>query len=442
MNKPQVAIIGGGCAGLAAAVELAAQGVQVTLFEAAPHLGGRARGLTWQGKRLDNGQHILIGAYRETLRLLQLAGTHPRATLSRLPLKWVQWGKFELEAVAALPAPLHILAGLLRAKGLTWGERLAALAFMAKLKLGGFHIAHDEPLAVFLARHQQPKSLVEWLWQPLCLAALNTPLDQASTRVFLNVLRDSFSQGKSDSDLLLPRHDLSRLLAAPLARFIEARGGEIRLANPILAIHAEPEGVGYRLQTPDGLACFQYVIIAAPPFRLPSLIATLPALQPVVQCVEALQYQPIVTLYLQYPETVALPFPMIGLCGGHAQWVLDRGALDGQRGLLAVVISAEGAHQALTQEALAQIVSQELAHAFPALPAPLWHKVINEKRATFACTPDLPRPEQRTALPGLYLAGDYTAGDYPATIEGAIRSGVQCAHLVVESFPHHESAAN
>jgi uncharacterized protein with NAD-binding domain and iron-sulfur cluster len=123
---------------------------------------------------------------------------------------------------------------------------------------------------------------------------------------------------------------------------------------------------------------------------------------------------------------------MIGLTGGHVQWVLDRGALDGQHGLLAAVISAEGPHQGLTQEALAAEVTQELAQAFPHLPSPEWHKVIAEKRATFACHPSLPRPAQRTTLTNFYLAGDYTAGDYPATIEGAVRSGVKCAHLILK----------
>jgi uncharacterized protein with NAD-binding domain and iron-sulfur cluster len=124
---------------------------------------------------------------------------------------------------------------------------------------------------------------------------------------------------------------------------------------------------------------------------------------------------------------------MIGLTGGHVQWVLDRGALDGQHGLLAAVISAEGRHQTITQEALATEAARELAQAFPDLPAPGWHKVIAEKRATFACRPNLLRPTQRTPLSNFYLAGDYTAGDYPATIEGAVRSGVKCAHLILEN---------
>jgi uncharacterized protein with NAD-binding domain and iron-sulfur cluster len=133
---------------------------------------------------------------------------------------------------------------------------------------------------------------------------------------------------------------------------------------------------------------------------------------------------------------------MIGLTRGHGQWVFDRGLLCGQDGLLAVVISAEGLHQQLSQQQLALAVAQELSTAFPQLGAPLWHKAIAEKRATFGCISGLQRPAQQTALPGLYLAGDYTAGPYPATIEGAIRSGSSCASAIIRNIatrnpPHH-----
>jgi squalene-associated FAD-dependent desaturase len=425
----RVAVIGGGCAGLAAAATLAEQGIPVTVFEAAKQLGGRARGLNWKGKRLDNGQHILIGAYRDTLRLMRLAGVEEATALMRLPLELIQHRQFRLRASARLPAPLHILSGLLRAQGLTFRERWAALRFMTALRLQGFRLAQDEPLSDFLARYHQPERVIRWLWEPLCLAALNTPLSQASAQVFLNVLRDSFATTKDASHLLLPRLDLSSLLAEPLAGYIRSQGGELRLGTTVASIEAE--GEEFELSTSTEKELFSHVIAAVSPFRLAELAAQLPPLAAAVQQCEGYIYQPIYSVYVQYPDSVHLPFPMLGLGGGHAQWVLDRGSLDGQAGLLAVVISAEGAHQQLTQEVLAESVIRELAHAFPGLPAPLWSKVIAEKRATFACLPNLERPDQRTPLANFYLAGDYTAGDYPATIEGAVRSGIRCARLIL-----------
>jgi squalene-associated FAD-dependent desaturase len=434
-SKPRVAIIGGGCAGLAAAARLAEKGITASLFEASPQLGGRARGLQWKGQRLDNGQHILLGAYSETLRLLKLAGVDQNQALLRLPLQLTMYEQFELSAHGGAPAPLHILLGLLRAKGLSLHERLAAIRLMIWMKLTGFTLAQDETLQNLLSRKTQPARLIKLLWEPLCLAALNTPLKGASAQVFLNVLRDSFAKAKSDSDMLLPRHDLSALLAEPLAAYIKSRDGHIQTNAPVATLH--PVNNGFLVQTEDGASTeFTHVIIAVSSFRLPALVSHLPALAEIASLCSQFKHQPIYTIYLQYPTTVKLDMAMTGFAEGYSQWVFDRGSLCGQHGLLAVVVSAEGPHQKLTQENLALAVAKELASAFPQLPAPLWHKVIAEKRATFACSANLQRPLQKTPLPGLYLAGDYTtdgdrANAYPATIEGAVRSGVQCADHVI-----------
>lgn len=433
-SQPHVAVIGGGCAGLAAGVELAANNVAVTLFEASPHLGGRARGVPWKELALDNGQHILLGAYSHTLRLLELAGVNLDQSIERIPLRLHMQGELDLRASPALPAPLHILAAFLRARGLSISERLATLRFMTWMQIAGFTLPIDEPLQTLLQRKRQPARLTRLLWEPLCLAALNTPIQQASAQVFLNVLRDSFARARSDSDMLLPKYDLSTLLAEPMAKFVRCHGGEIRLGTTVSQISKTRQ---FEVVTDDGgHKEFSHVILAVPPFRLAPLLHRFDEMREIVSQVAQFEYQPIYTVYLQYPETVQLHAPMLGLVDKHSQWVFDRGRLYGQPGLLAVVLSAEGAHQQISLQALAEVVTAELAQAFPGLPAPLWHKIIAEKRATFACKPDLSRPQQRTPVPGLYIAGDYTtdgvtANLYPATIEGAMRSGVQCAHDIL-----------
>lgn len=429
-SQPRVAVIGGGCAGLAAAVELAGNNVAVTLFEASPHLGGRARGVSWKGLALDNGQHILLGAYSHTLRLLKLAGVNLDQAIERISLRLHMQGELDLKAPSALPAPLHILAAFLRARGLSMSERLAALRFMAWMQIIRFKLPKDEALQTLLQRKQQPQRLTRLLWEPLCLAALNTPIQQASAQVFLNVLRDSFAKARSDSDMLLPKCDLSTLLAEPMADFVRRHGGELRLGETVNQINKTGQ---FEVVTDDsGHEEFSHVILAVPPFRLAPLLGNSDLMHETASQVARFEYQPIYTVYLQYPVTVRLHEPMTGLVGTHGQWVFDRGRLYGQSGLLAVVLSAEGAHQKLSQQTLAEVVTAELAQAFPNLPAPLWHKVIAEKRATFACKPDMARPQQKTPVAGLYIAGDYTtdgitANLYPATIEGAVRSGVQCA---------------
>lgn len=432
-----VAVIGGGCAGLAAAARLAEHNVPVTLFESSPQLGGRARGVQWKGHTLDNGQHILLGAYSETLSLLKLAGIDEKQALLRLPLKLTMQPSFELRACRLLPAPLHILAGFITAKGLSYSDRWQAIRFMAWMKLIGFKLSQDIPLADLLRIRGQSHALIKLLWEPLCLAALNTPISTASGQVFLNVLRDSFSKAKTDSDMLLPKLDLSSLMAEPLASYIRQHGGQIHTSCPVESI--ETETVQFNVNTANGVQQkFSHVIAAVSPFRLSALTTQLPELISTASQPEVMQHQPICTIYLQYDAAFKLAEPMTGLTHGLGQWVFDRGQLYGQDGLLAVVISAEGEHQKLRQEALVKRIVDELCYAFPPLAdtlnQPLWHKVITEKRATFACTANLDRPAMRTDLPNFYLAGDYVSGDYPATIEGAARSGSKAAEAIIESI--------
>jgi squalene-associated FAD-dependent desaturase len=394
----------------------------------------------WKGLSLDNGQHILLGAYSATLRLMELAGVAQKQVLLRIPLQLHMQDELALSASRHLPAPLHIISAFLLAKGLSPNERLAAIRFMAWMNLAKFTLAKDETLQDLLQRKRQPDRLTRLLWEPLCLAALNTPIAEASATVFLNVLRDSLAKSRADSDMLLPRCDLSSLLAEPLGRYIENNGGTVRLDTAIT--HLESHAEGFHVQTGDKTyATFTHVIAATSPFRLKPFISNLPQLADITGIVSRFQYQPIYTLYLQYPEPAQLAVPMIGFSKdktAYSQWVFDRGSLCGQPGLLAVVISAEGRHQELSQQELANAVIQEIAQAFPHLPEPLWHKVIAEKRATFACKAGMARPPQKTALSRFYLAGDYTTDGmvsslYPGTIEGAVRSGLQCAnHVLVE----------
>ncbi|PWB48890.1 MAG: desaturase [Nitrosomonadales bacterium] len=421
----RVAIIGGGYAGLAAAVTLAQQNIPVTLFEAGKTLGGRARGMSYRGVSMDNGQHILLGAYRETLRLMALAGTRHDAVL-RLPLALSIPGHFALKT-PALPAPLHLVSGLLLARGLPLGERLAAIRFAVSLRLKNFRLPQDTSVASLLALYHQEGEIGRLLWEPLCLAALNTPIEQASAQVFLNVLRDSFSRARSDSDVVLPRADLSALFPLAAGEFICKHGGRVLTGSRIRSIERDDEN--FILGREGGTENFSHVICATAPQHALTLLSGLPETAPAIKMLNGFAYQPIATIYLQYPHDTRLPAPMLGLTGGFAQWVFDRGHTHGTPGLLAVVISAEGEHQDWPAEQLAGKIHLELQRAF-ALPPPLWHKAIIERRATFACTVGLKRPPQATGLKNFYLAGDYTAGDYPATIEGAVRSGAKAAALI------------
>ena len=426
-DELSVAVIGGGYAGMATAVTLAAGGAQVTVFERARQLGGRARGVERHDARLDNGQHILLGCYRETLRLVGQVGGDPDADFRRLPLQLTLHGHFELRA-PALPAPLHLLAALLSARGLSWGERYAAARFMLAMRGRGYRLPHDQSAAALLAAQRQPPRLTRLLWEPLCIAALNTPLAQASAQVLLNVLRDSLDGHRADSDMLLPRRDLTALFPERAAGYLHTHGGALHRSRGIARIEAD--GLAFRLHDDQSASHrFDQVVCAASPADAVRLLADLDGAT--ADRIRALPFQPIYTVYLRYPPGVRLPQAMLGLDGGVSQWLFDQGQLSGQDGLLAAVISAEGLHQDWSHAELAARVGDELRTRLGITAQPLWNQVIAEKRATFACRPGLARPAAATALPGLWLAGDYTEGDYPATLEGAVRSGIRAAQAVL-----------
>lgn len=438
-SKAHVAIIGGGLAGLSAAAALAEQGVQTTLFEAGPHFGGRARSVAVefnsQTFQVDNGQHILLGAYNETLKLLKRVNVQDTQVFLRLPMQLKITSPrhktlFKLANLNYLPHPLNQLFGFLYCQGLSLAERFSVIQFLFKLKTSRYQLTIDLPLKDFLIKNNQSNKLVKFLWEPLCLAALNTPIHLASSKIFLNVLRDTFNNAKDSSDFLIPKLDLSQILSTPILRYLQANQSTILHNKRIRSIKLIENG--FELATKSEHYTFSHVIIATAARKLKELTAELPKLDFITSQTAHYDYQPIYTVYLQYPSHVTLPQSMLGLVDVESQWVFDRGQLCGQHGLIAVVISAEGTHQKLTQDMLALTVAQELRLAFPHLPKPLWHKVIAEKRATFSCNVNLPRPANITPYPNLFLAGDYTYADYPATIEGAVRSGLACANLILK----------
>ena len=415
----RIAVIGAGYAGLAAAVELTAAGKCVEVFEASRTLGGRARAVQVDGLTADNGQHILVGAYSETLRLMRTVGADPQSLLRRTPLRFEFPGEFLMSA-PRLPAPLHTAFALLLAKGLDWPEKWAAIRLMQGLQATRFRIEPDVTVTEWLDLNGIPPRQRRFLWEPLCIAALNTPAERASAQVMANVLRDSLAGSRSASDMLLPQVDLSSLFPQPAERFIAQGGGAVHCGRRIASMRRV--NGGWML---DGAGPFGQVVLAVAPYHLGGLVPELAA------GIAAFDWEPIVTSYFRYPSTVRLPQPMLGVDAGLAQWLFDRGALCGQHGLIAAVISARGRHLDLPAAELERGIHAEIAHLVPALPAPLAVQTITEKRATFACTPSLRRPDARTGQPGLWLAGDYVAGEYPATIEGAVRSGVAAARLLI-----------
>lgn len=405
----KVAVIGGGWAGLAAAVELTAGGARTTIFEAGRVPGGRAREVSIDGHRLDNGQHILLGAYRETLGLMRRVGVDPEQLLDRRPLQVIDNQGFRL-SLPKLPAPLNVAWGLLGARGVSLAEKLKTALWMESVKGRRFQLEEDTTVATWLDRAGQTGALRHHLWEPLCLAALNTLAERASAQLFANVLRDSLgSSRRADTDLLIPQCTLGELLPEPAMRWLGEHGAELRLGSRVSQLLPDDHGV-----TVDGER-FDATILATAPRHANQLY---PALQFTDAC------EPIATVYLKFRPKTTMPFPLHNLLGGHGQWVVDRG-----NGLFGCVLSGHGDWESLDDEALANTLQNELQ--FPERAD--WHKIIREKRATFTAHPGLPRPDFRTPHSRLFLAGDYTWADYPATLEGAVRSGLRAGRAALVS---------
>jgi hydroxysqualene dehydroxylase len=333
-----------------------------------------------------------------------------------------------------LPAPMHMLIGLLRATGLGFDDKLSLARFSTTARWMDWQLDVDCSVAELLDRYDQTDRLIRLMWRPLCIAALNTPPERASARVFLNVLRDSLGTRRAASDMLIPKVDLTQLFPQQASAFIERHGGEIRYGATVRQIASATNGWNLTVtdNAPDEF--FDAVIVATQASQAAALLDGIVD----TGTLTAFDYEPISTCYLKYADPVRLAQPFFALLddaatGQWGQFVFDRGQLDAaQAGVLAVVISASADAIGIGRDALAAAVAKQLANVFqrPELGMPQWSSIISEKRATFSCTPDLVRPVNATGHRGLALAGDYTAGDYPATLESAIRSGISAANCI------------
>ena len=463
-SPPSIAIIGAGWAGLSAAVRLVEAGFACTVFEASKMLGGRARRVLWQtddGRQtaLDNGQHILIGAYRHTLALLTKLGVNLDSAFERTPLRIVSTSGFELRA-SAHRAPWNLVLGVLKARMLNLDERWAMVSFMLRAKRISWTLENDCTVDALLDAWEQPAALSRKLWEPLCIAALNTTRDIASAQVFLNVMRDSLGADARDSDLLLPRFDLGSLLPDAAATFLTRGASKIRLGARIQNLKIEEASVAIASGSATDLADaerFDGAVLAVPPYEAARLL-TPTALRDaryrsLINTCEAFEFQPIVTAYLQYRDPPQWPARMLALepaphLDRFGQWAFNRSERlnerdvpepNAARGLVAVVISADGGHRDFEQSELIATIAKQLATQCGMPSQVLNARLIIEKRATFACTVALARPDVMTPHAHLVIAGDYVAlaeptTHYPATLEAAVISGRRAADRLIAAL--------
>ena len=425
----KLAIIGAGWAGLTAAVTATQNGHHVSIFEASHAIGGRARAVNstlpdGSPITLDNGQHILIGAYTETLRLMRLVGVDPSTALLQVPMTLL-FPDGRGVRLPNWPTPLDALGGIVRARGWSIRDKWSLLRMATGWQLTGFQC--DAHLSVTqLCQSLSPRVMLE-LIEPLCVSALNTPAELASASVFLRIMHDALFGVQGGSKLLLPRLDLSQLFPDAAADWLTQRAAQLHLGARVQAL--EPQGAQWRLHGgPEPGALFDTVILATSASESARTLVNTSQAAPYsvandirrwTRTCQALQFEAIATVYA-WGLGATLPEPMLTLRShalAPAQFVFDRGQLGGPSGLLAFVVSASSSERATLQAQVLEQAQQQLGLQMQAV------QTIVEKRATFACTPALERPHPSIA-PGLFACGDYVAGPYPATLEGAVRSGM------------------
>ena len=441
-TKP-VVIVGAGWSGLATACYLAEQNIPVTLIESAKHLGGRARKSTSRTQVLDNGQHLMIGAYTEMLNLLKLIGTDESEVFLRTNqyLKLLN-GKY-LETVIemrlpSLPSPLNLITGLLFSKGMNLKEKISVLINFDKLLKQSLTVSNDITVKHWLQSVDLPEKYINLL-DSLCLAAMNTRPSEASALAFQNVLKETFNGPKGATDLLIPAVNLGNVLPAPARLYLTNKNARVLTPSKVSHLQ-EGSGLIKKVLTEEQDIEASAVVLATPAHITSQFLKPFESCNEFCHRLDQLRHEPITTVYLRYNEDCQIEENIIGLTGTTSEWIFDRRVCE-QPGMIAVVISSSGSHMDLDNKDLSLVIRNELAVLYPDWPKPNASWVIREKRATFACTPESSkyRPGSTTPIQNLFLAGDYLVNNdqyLPGTIETAIRNAKACAEEMVNYLNH------
>ncbi len=433
LKEKPIIVVGAGWAGLACALTLVHHKKKVIVLEAAPQIGGRARGVSFGDTVVDNGQHILIGAYHQTLSILRWLKIPEHTVFERHPFHFSIRNLVNMRDTFQLKLPkvfrsIQLPLGFLTAKGLSAKQQLELHYFWKTMKSQKFSLDKDISVHDLLCNLNQSEALRKKFWEPLSLAALSTPSTIASAKIFLNVLKATFTRSPENSNFLFPKVNLSELLPNAILKYLKQNNASVfcnQRVRELLIDNNECHGI--RTTKEELLA--QAVVLATPPSAAQKLLPQSETLLgPLTTKLVQFSHQPITTVYLRYSSDVSAIANLTGVVNATSQWVFNRRSCQ-QNNILSVIITGAGDHRLLSNDLLAEQIATELQQLYPKLPAPIEHRVICEKRAAFSCTVDIHqlRPNNQTDLPHLWLAGDYTQTPYPATLEGAIYSGIQAA---------------
>ncbi len=433
-------------------MELATHGLSLTILEQAPRLGGRCYSFTDEetGDTVDNGQHVLLGAYHSLWRYLDLIGTrrfvHPEPALA-LPLFLPERGRGWFR-IASLPAPFHLLAAMLRFGLVPFRDRWNMVKVGVALQnldrepdddLRGMSV---EEWLIGLGQSEEARRC---LWYPIAISVMNEQPRHASAHLFARVLRAAFLGRRSDSAMLIPEVGQTELYVAGAEQLLRRRGALVRTSaevQSLLCSGGEISGVrlgdGSQVQS-------RFVLSTIPPAALSRILPSDLGQRLPFERLGEFGVSPIVSIHLWFDRHF-MADRLIGLIGGTLQWIFNRRKIvsggDENRAYISGVISGARDAVDLGKEELVALALRDLESIYPeARDARLLRSIVlKEKRATFAPRSDVEglRPRADTPVKNFFLAGDWTETGLPATIEGAVISGFRAAELIMAASRGHQ----
>ena len=427
--QKKVIVIGGGFAGLTAAAYLANKNYKVTLIEASPKLGGRAYSFLDKGTNsiLDNGQHIMMGCYYETLKFLSLVQAKDNFYFQkRLEVNFVKEG-FRVFPLKGFPFvyPINLLIGLLRFNAISFSDRIRLLKFFFKLPFLSSGRFSGINIKEWLEKENQSENIQNAFWKILAVGALNTSLEKASAKIFIDILKQIFLKGNTAATIVLPKYGLSESYCKNSEKFILDNGGVINLSESVDGISVIGDEVTGITTSQKTYSDFDFVISSIPAFALARIIG-----EESSSNIPDFKYSSILNIHLWLSKNT-VPDGFFGLINSPLHWVFDKGTH------LNIVISDADEFVHKSEEDLMNIVKNEMKKFF-LLEAELiaGYKIIKEKRATFIPSDAIinKRPPQKTKIKNLILAGDWVDTGLPSTIESAAKSGRVAADLIINQL--------
>jgi squalene-associated FAD-dependent desaturase len=440
-NTQHITIIGAGWAGLTCAYELLKRNLNVTILEAAPQAGGRARSVRWGKNIIDNGQHLFIRGYQHTLNLLNEISPNSNH-FTETPFQIIAKDtnntlEFKILHNKFMPYYVNLLFSLILSKYFSFKDKLKLLKFFTTLIINKFTIPHDMSVHELLTNNKFSPQIIQNFFQPIVISTMTTKMNLASARIFLNILQQTFFTKPEYSNLLFSKTNLTTLLVQPLVAQILALGGKIEYTTNVKNIAQNPinaQQIQIYTNRQEHALPTELLVLATPPWQTSKLIDSIPALKDLQSQLNNFNCEAITSIYLEFAAPLDLSTNMLGLINNSAHWIFKHSA--GNPNIACVVISSSAdliKQQVLTKEEIVAEVLAEIQQVCQ-LPAIINTKYIHEKRAAFACTvaANQIRPRNQTIIPNVFIAGDYTTHAYPATLEGAVLSGKLAAGAILD----------